>query len=350
MTNLIIGSGITGITMANLLANKLNELVLLIDKSDHIGGKCYDYLDQRTNIMIHKYGPHIIHTNNKLVWDYLSNYTDWNLYFHKELTYVDSMYLNTPINLNTLNNLFPTRLYDDLTSHLLKFNKYDDEVKLNDLLIQKGTNHIVPILSNKFGTNSIIRLNKNNDYYTDKYQGIPLDGYTKMFNNMLNNKNILVELNKNYSFNIQDTKKYKRIIYTGSIDEIFKFKYGKLNYESYNYEHKLLNVPKYQNCLTVNYPNHFNYERSIEYKHLYENTSNETIVTNEYRVYDNKPYIPINNIINDTLYYKYYNELPDNVYVLGQIGQYKKMSIDECVLECFKMFDKISNDDTNIDS
>lgn len=362
MSTLIIGAGLSGIVMANLIANKYKERVIIIDKFNHIGGSCYDEYDEINKIMVQKYGPHIFKTNDKKIWNYLSQYTDWNIYFHNVLTYVDSMYLNLPVNLNTLNDLFKDTPYQKNINDLIEYYGYDSEISIGELSKNKKFEYISKLIISKFyeqysekqwggnnNTNAVnrikIRLSKNNNYFTEKYQGIPSLGYTHMFKKMLDNDLIELRLNETYKFDINDAKKYKYIISTTSIDEMFKYKYGKLDYRSLLFKHELIPKPQYQLVSVINYPNNFDFTRITEHKHFYNNVSNNTIITKEfpieYKEYCNERYYPINNNKNQILYNKYLSELPKNVFMLGRIGQYKYLNMDECVNECFILLTKI---------
>lgn len=207
MTNLIVGCGISGITLANLLASNLKEKVIIIDKRDHIGGNCYDY--EIENIYVHKYGAHVFHTNDKHIWDYLSQFTKWYPYMHKVLGYVDGKYIPIPFNLNSIQECFSPNMANIITDKLIEYYKFGSNITLEtlkktedkDLLFlydyiynkifknytEKQWNKPIEELSIEIINRIPIRINYDDSYFTDIYQGIPLNGYTNMFKQMLNN-------------------------------------------------------------------------------------------------------------------------------------------------------------------
>ena len=244
---LVVGAGFSGATIANLLAEKAGEKVLIIDKNSHIGGSCYDYRD-KNGIMIHAYGSHIFHTNSDKVWQYLKQFTDFNTYMHKVIGIVDGIETHIPFNFNSLYDVFP-QSYAELLEHklldnfnintkvpILQFQQQDDDdLKylanyVYDKIFYHYTNKqwgVSPVDVDDDVTARIpVYLSKDNRYFQDRYQGIPLEGYTNVIKNMLNNKNIKVKLNTDFkSLNL---KKFDKIFFTGSIDEFFKYKFGQL--------------------------------------------------------------------------------------------------------------------------
>jgi UDP-galactopyranose mutase len=356
----IIGAGLAGITMANILANK-DKKVLVIEKRDHIGGNCYD--EYMYGVLAHKYGPHIFHTNSKMVWDYLSQFTGWNDYKHKVKVSISDKLVALPINLNSLFELFSDEEYSKY------YRALDETFDKNEVFIGNLLNSCNVVLvelgnylySNIYENYSIkqwgaipdksvlkripIRLNYNDNYFTDRYQGLPIDGYAKMFENMLFHKNIEVQLNRNwdtYSWDIQP-----KIIYTGMIDELFDYKYGELPYRSLNFG--WVNFPNkeyYQSYGVINYPSNPIMTRVTEFKHLTKQVCDNTVIVNEYPracTENDIPYYPIINKEN-ILLYKKYKQLADkipNLTLLGRLAEYKYYDMDDVVLKAIKESKKL---------
>ena len=240
--NLVVGAGFSGATIANLIATKLDEEVLVIDKKDHVAGNCYDYRDAN-GIMIHKYGSHIFHTQSEKVWDFLKQFTNFNTYMHKVLGYLNGIETHIPFNFNTLYDVFPYTLARRLEEKLLENFSVDSKVPI--LEFQKQDDEDLKFLANyvyekiflhyttkQWGVSPTdvdgavtarvpVYLSKDNRYFQDKYQGIPQEGYTKVVEKMLSHKNIKVKLNTD--FKKIDTTKFARVFYTGPIDEYFNY-------------------------------------------------------------------------------------------------------------------------------
>jgi UDP-galactopyranose mutase len=354
----IIGAGLAGITMANLLANK-DKKILVMEKRDHIGGNCYDeYID---GVLVHKYGPHIFHTNSKTVWDYLSQFTDWNDYKHKVKVSVDGKLITLPINLNSLEQLFDSISFTIYKTQLFTEFGKKKLITIYDLLKSKfnylqkvGINLYKNIYENyslkQWGAipdKSVlkripIRLNHNDNYFTDKYQGLPINGYTKTFENMLFHKNIEVRLDRSF-YGIEADYK---IIYTGCIDELFDYQYGKLPYRSLDFQFEIHDKLYYQKYGVINYPQHESMTRITEFKHLTKQEYYHTVIASEYPkacTENDIPYYPIINEENITLYKKY-KQLADkipNLTLLGRLAEYKYYDMDDVVLKAIKESKKL---------
>lgn len=243
---LIVGSGLAGTTSARLLA-EFGKKILVIEKRLHPGGNVYDYYNEH-GILVHKYGPHIFHTNYKDVWDFLSRFTEWRNYQHRVLSYVNGQYLPMPINLDTINKLYNTNYNSFTIPHF--FNKVKEDIEINnsrDMVISKVGVELYELffkgytkkqwdlypeeLDKEVTARIPIRYNRDDRYFTDKYQGIPINGYTNMINNMLVHENICILLKTDYK-EVVNWIEYKKMIYTGPIDYFFDYKYGKLPYKS----------------------------------------------------------------------------------------------------------------------
>ena len=366
--NLVVGAGVSGATIANLLANQLNEKVVLIDKKSHIAGNCYDYRD-KNGIMIHKYGSHIFHTNSEKVWNYLKQFTDFNTYMHKVVGNIDGIETHIPFNFNTLYDVFPISLASRLEEKLLS--KFEINSKVPILEFQKQDDDDLKFLANYvyekiflhyttkqwgLSPNDVdgavtarvpVYLSKDNRYFQDKYQGIPLEGYTKVVEKMLNHKNIKVLLKTN--FKDIDSSKYNRIFFTGSIDEFFDYEYGQLPYRSVNFKFETYNKPYYQSNSVINYPCNYDFTRIHEYKYYLDDKSDKTVIAKEYsedfELGKNERYYPIPKEENTNLYNKYLEKAKDlnNVYFLGRLGDYKYYDIDKAILRAIELLEEINN-------
>ena len=363
MHNLIVGCGISGATIARLLADQ-GEQVVIIDSKDHIAGNIYDYYDD--GICVHKYGTHIFHTSNKQVWDFISRFCQWYPYQHKVRGLIDGQIVPIPFNLNTLHAVFPESLADKIEKKLLdnfglnvkvpilELRKKDDpdlqflaqyvyeKIFLEYTLKQWGKkpDEIDPSVSGRVP----VYISRDDRYFQDKYQGIPIDGYTKMIQKMLDSPNITVKTNTNFDKNM----KYDRLFWTGSIDEFFDYKYGELPYRSERFEFIKYPFSKFQDAAVINYPCNYDWTRIGEYKYFLNNQSDKTIVSYEYpEAFENgknERYYPIANEANDKLYNDYLNLAKNtkNVYFCGRLGDYKYYDMDKAVARAIDLINGIT--------
>ena len=364
--NLVVGAGFSGATIANLIAEELNEEILIIDKKKHIAGNCYDYRD-KNGIMIHKYGSHIFHTKSEKVWNYLKKFSDFNTYMHKVLGYIDGIETHIPFNFNTLYDVFPFTLARKLEEKLL--DKFEINTKVPILEFQKQDDEDLKFLANyvyekiflhyttkQWGVspNDVsgavtsrvpVYLSKDNRYFQDKYQGIPLEGYTNIVEKMLNHKNIKIKLETDYKD--IDASRFDRIFYTGPIDEFFNYEFGQLPYRSVNFKFETYNKPYYQSNACVNYPCNYDFTRIHEYKYYLDDKSDKTVIAKEYSEFfelgKNERYYPIPKEENTALYNKYLEKAKklDGVYFLGRLGDYKYYNMDEAILRALNLFEEI---------
>jgi len=361
---LIVGAGITGITLAERFASKRSE-VLLIEKRNHIGGNCYDYKN-RDGILIHKYGPHIFHTNYKEVWDYLSQFTEWIPYQHKVLGFFNGKYAPIPFNLNTLYELLPQQA-DNLEKKLIK--NFGNNKKIPILELKKTKDKDLKFLADfvyekvflgynlkQWGKtpeqiDSLVSarvpivISKDNRYFQDKYQGIPKNGYTKMFERMLKNKNVTLQLNTDFK-EIQDKIKCDVIFYTGPIDDFFDYKYGKLDYRCLNIKFKTLNQKEFQPAAVVNYPDlKHPYTRITEFKKLTHQKHKKTAIGIEKSGEKGILAWPLLDKKNKNLFQKYLKEAEklkkQNIYFVGRLAEYKYYNMDEAVKSALGISNKI---------
>ena len=373
---IIVGAGFAGSVIAERIANILDKKVLIIEKRNHIGGNCYDEKDEN-NILVHRYGPHLFHTNDKEVFDYLSNFTEWEIYNHKVLAYIDGKKVPIPFNFNSLYEVFPNSLAKKFEEKLLKNFEYNSKVPILELKKSKDKDlqFLADFIYKKIFLNYTAKqwgmkpeemdlsvtarvpifIGKDNRYFNDKYQTVPKYGYTKLFKNMLNNKNIKLMLNTDFKEVIQINFENKRIyflnqklkgkiIFTGMIDELCNYKFGELSYRSINMKFETINKEYYQKVTTVNYPNNYDFTRITEFKHIHLVNSNRTTILKEYpQEYikdENVPYYPIFTKENQKKYEKYkkfiYNF--NNIILLGRLAEYRYYDMDNVVKRALEIF------------
>ena len=372
--NIVVGCGISGAVVANLLAAKFNEKVIIIEKKNHIAGSCFDYRDDN-GICIHKYGSHIFHTNSDIVWDYLLKFSKFNDYKHNVIALIDGIETNIPFNFNSLYQVFPENLALNLQSKLIA--NYGKNSKVPILELKKVKDNDLNFLSDFIYKKVFLEYTKkqwgippeeidstvtarvpiyigdDNRYFHDKYQGIPIDGYTELIKKMITHPNITVMLNTDYK-NIKF--KYKRLFYTGSIDEFFDYKYGKLPYRSLRFEFEEYNKEFYQNNAVVNYTTSENYTRIHEYKYYLNDKSDKTVIVKEYSESfeegKNERYYPIVNEKNILLYNMYLEDAKKikNLWFLGRLGDYKYYDIDKAIIRAISLIEEIQENDKSFNN
>lgn len=359
---LIVGAGFSGAVLAERIATQLNKKILLVDKRNHIGGNAYDYYNE-AGILIHKYGPHWFHTNEKAVFDYLSKFTEWRFHFHVVKTYVDGQLLPIPINMDTLNQLYGLNLqgpgdvqaYFDKVKVPIATPKNSEEVVISQVGVDlynkffKGYTlkqwEIHPKeLAASVTARIPTRTNRDERYFTDTYQCMPKNGYTALFQNMLNHPNISIMLNTNYK-DVQSFIPFTKMIYTGPIDSFFDYRFGKLPYRSLRFEHENINQAFYQPVQQVNYPNDYDFTRIVEWKHATGQQSAITTITREYSLLANdatEKYYPIPREENHQLYqlYKQEAEKLNNVIFCGRLADYKYYNMDQVIARALMIFKK----------
>lgn len=360
----VIGAGFAGAVISERLAST-NKKILLIDKRNHIGGNAYDCFN-RDGILVHKYGPHIFHTNCKEIFNYLSQFTPWRFYEHRVLASVDGMQVPLPINLDTINTLYGLRLTANELNDFLN-SKAEQKGKIltsEDVVVSKIGRELYEKffkgytrkqwdldpseLDASVAARIPTRNNRDNRYFTDTYQAIPLYGYTKMFENMLDHPNIKVMLNTDYK-EIENTIPFRKMIYTGPIDYYFDYCYGKLPYRSIDFKFKTIDTEYCQSTGTINYPNEHPYTRITEFKHLTGQKHHKTTIVYEYPQAEGDPYYPIPCAENAVRYKKYQllaNQLK-NVYFIGRLATYKYYNMDQVVAQALSLFKKIVSPQQN---
>lgn len=356
---LIVGAGFAGSVLAERLASGSGKKVLIIDKRAHIGGNAYDYYNT-DGIQIHKYGPHIFHTNSQEVFDYLSGFTEWRPYEHRVLASVDGQLLPLPINLDTINQLYGLNLtafelrdfFKGVAEPCEKILTSEDVVvsKVGRELYEKFFRNYTrkqwgldPSELDASVTSRVpIRYNRDNRYFNDMYQSMPLNGYTHMFEKMLDHPNIKIMLNTDYH-EIIETIPYREMIFTGPIDEYFGFVYGKLPYRSLDFQFETLNEEQHQSVAVINYPNDTPYTRVTEFKHLTGQSHSKTTLVYEHPTSEGDPYYPIPRAENAELYKKYKTlaAREQGVYFAGRLATYKYYNMDQVVAQALTLYSKI---------
>ena len=358
---LIVGAGFAGSVLAERLASEANKKVLIIDKRNHIAGNAYDHYDE-AGILVHKYGPHIFHTNSKDVFDYLSQFTTWRNYQHRVLASVDGQLLPIPINLNTINTMYGLNLNsDELTSFFQERSEKKKEVLTSEDVVVNSVGRelyekffkgytkkqwdLDPSELNASVTARVpTRTNKDDRYFTDTYQAMPLHGYTKMFEKMLDHPNIHIMVNTNYKEIIGEIN-YKKLIFTGPVDEYFDYRFGKLPYRSIEFKFETLDQENFQQTGTINYPNDYAFTRITEFKHLSGQKHHKTSIVYEFPKADGDPYYPIPKPDNAALYKKYHDLTVqmENTYFVGRLATYKYYNMDQVVAQALSTFKKIKS-------
>ncbi|MCC5067811.1 UDP-galactopyranose mutase [Xanthomonas campestris] len=360
---LIVGAGFAGSVLAERLAAGLGKRVLVVDRRPHIGGNAYDFHDD-AGVLIHRYGPHIFHTNAQRIMDYLSNFTEWRPYEHRVLAQVGEQQVPIPINMTTLNALYGLQLRSEEEAAAFLASRAEPVAEIRtseDVVINQVGRELYetffrgytrkqwgldPSQLDKSVTSRVpTRTNDDDRYFTDTFQQMPLHGYTRMFERMLDHPNIKVMLNTDYR-EIRDELDYDQLVYCGPIDEYFDYCYGKLPYRSLKFEHSTVDQEQFQAVATVNYPaEEVAYTRITEYKHLTGQQHPKTSITHEYPSAEGDPYYPIPRAENAELYRRYERlaaETP-NVTFLGRLGTYKYYNMDQVVGQALALYKRIED-------
>jgi UDP-galactopyranose mutase len=356
---MIVGAGFAGSVIAERLAEGLNQKVLLVDRRPHVGGNAYDCYDDH-GVLIHKYGPHIFHTNSADVFDYLSRFTEWRQYQHRVQASVDGQLVPMPINLDTINQLYGLSLNSlQLDEFLASVAEPRSEIRTSeDVVVSKVGRE----LYEKFFRNYTrkqwgidpseldasvtarvpTRNNRDDRYFTDRYQAMPLHGYTRMFERMIDHPNIKVMLNVDYR-EIKQIIPFRQMIYTGPVDEYFDFRFGKLPYRSIDFRFETHDRPVYQPVAVVNYPNEYAYTRITEFKYLTGQAHAKTTVVYEYPTSEGDPYYPVPKPENAELYKRYsaLAEATPSVHFVGRLATYKYYNMDQVVAQALATYDRI---------
>ena len=357
---LIVGAGFAGSVLAERLANGLGKRVVLCDKRPHIGGNAFDYHDE-AGVLVHKYGPHIFHTDAPRIFEYLSRFTGWRPYEHRVLARVDDRLVPFPINVDTVNQVYGLELtpaevgefFERARTPIARCRTSEDAVvsKIGRDLYEKFFRGYTrkqwgldpSELDASVAARVPARLDHDDRYFVDRFQMMPVRGYTRMFENMLDSDKIRIVTNTDYR-DLMGEISFGEMIYTGPVDAFFDHRYGPLPYRSIRFEHETHDREWFQPAAVVNYPNEHAYTRITEFKYLTGQVHPKTSVVYEYPTAEGDPYYPVPRPENAELYKKYKalaDEVP-NVHFAGRLGTYRYYNMDQVVAQSLAMFDHIA--------
>jgi UDP-galactopyranose mutase len=342
---LIVGAGFAGAVVAERMAHCFGKKVLVVDRRGHVGGNAYDHYND-DSVLVHRYGPHIFHTNSEQVFQYLSQFTSWRQYEHKVLASVDGKLVPIPINLNTVNLLYGLNLTSEqLEAFFAARAESRPSIKTSeDVVVSKVGRDLYEKLFRNYTRKQWgrdpseldaqvtaripVRTNRDDRYFTDRFQVMPKHGYTRMFENMLDHANITLALGVDYRDLVSETQ-FRELIYSGPIDEFFGFRFGELPYRSLRFQHETLNTDYLQPVAVINYPNDHAYTRVTEFKHLTGQVNRRTSVVYEYPASEGDPYYPVPTPENGALYKR--------VHFVGRLGTYRYYNMDQVVAQALTL-------------
>lgn len=359
---LIVGAGFAGSVVASQMARNCGKRVLLVDRRPHIAGNAYDHRDG-AGILVHKYGPHIFHTNSKDVFDYLSLFTQWRQYEHRVLALVDGKLVPVPINLDTVNRVYGLNLKtDELEAYLERVSEKPATIQTSeDVIVSRVGRDLYEKMFRGYtrkqwgldpsqldasvAARIPVRLNRDDRYFTDTYQAMPLNGYTRLFENMLDHPNITIALNTDYR-TVAKSVRYGEMVYTGPVDEFFDYRYGKLPYRSLNFVHKTVDTARLQPVAVINYPDEHEhpYTRVTEFKYLTGQIHSRTSIVYEYPAAEGDPYYPVPRPENAAVYKQYeaLGAATRGVHFVGRLATYKYYNMDQVVAQALTLCCKLS--------
>lgn len=363
---LIVGAGFAGSVLAERIASVRNESVLVIDRRPHIAGNAYDELDAH-GILIHRYGPHVFHTNSARVWDYLSRFTEWRPYAHRALVSIRNQLVPVPFNFQALRTLFPAAEAQSLQTRLTA--EYGSEVKVPILRMREHPDPDIRrlaafVFDNVFAgytrkqwdlephqldpsvmARVPVLIGEDDRYFQDTFQALPRDGYAALFRRLLNHPNIDVRLDTDFRA-LPASLSWHRIIYTGPIDEFFQHRHGRLPYRSLRFDFRHHGGGQFQPCGQVNYPGGEPFTRISEFKHMTGQTIEGTTVAVEYPQPhlpgENEPYYPIPRPESAAIHARYQAEaaaLEGSTLFVGRLADYRYYNMDQVVARALKVFD-----------
>jgi UDP-galactopyranose mutase len=357
---LVVGAGFAGCVLAERLARGSGKKVLICDVRQHIGGNAYDHHDD-AGVLIHRYGPHIFHTNSREVFDYLSRFTEWRPYQHRVRAWVDGQLLPMPINLDTINGLYGLHLtsleldafFAARAEHIEHPRTSEDVIvgKVGRELYEKFFKHYTrkhwgldPSELDATVTARVpVRTNRDDRYFTDTYQAMPLHGYTRMFERMLDHPGIKILLNADYR-EIRDQIPHRELIYTGPVDTYFDHRFGKLPYRSLEFRFETKDQAVFQAAPVINYPNENAYTRVTEFKYLTGQEHAKTTLVYEYPKSEGDPYYPVPRPQNAALYRRYEElaQATSGVHFAGRLGTYRYYNMDQVVAQSLTLYTKLT--------
>lgn len=364
---LIVGAGFTGCVLAERIATELNKTVLIVEKRNHIGGNAYDYYDNN-GILVHKYGPHIFHTNARRLWDYIGRFTEWRPYQHKVVARVEGQEIPVPFNLNSLYAVFPKKFAGKLEEQLI--GQFGFGSKIPILTLREQASGDLKFLADYIYDNVFrgyttkqwgvtpeqldssvtarvpVFISRDDRYFQDEWQGLPLHGYTRMFERLTSHPKIHILLNTDYR-SVYEMLPFNKMIYTGPIDEFFDSMHGELPYRSLKFVLETQEQEVYQQTGTVNFPNDYAMTRCTEFKHLTGQKHHKTTLAIEfpeaYQRGTNEPYYPIPRPENAELYRLYEQEaakISGSVLFAGRLANYRYYNMDQVVAKALTVFEK----------
>jgi UDP-galactopyranose mutase len=357
---LIVGAGFAGSVLAERIARERDQKVLIIDRRPHVGGNAFDCYDS-AGVLMHKYGPHIFHTNSRDIVQYLSRFTDWRPYEHRVLADISGKLLPIPINRTTINALYGLDLQteDEAEQFYQSRSENVDVVRTSeDVVVSRVGRELYetffrgytrkqwgvdPSVLDKSVTARVpTRTNTDDRYFADKFQMMPKEGFTRMFQRMLDHENITIMLQADFR-EVAEVMPFRNLIFTGAIDEYFDRRFGRLPYRSLRFEHVTLEKERHQPVAVVNYPGDEPFTRISEYKHLTGQVHPFTTLTYEYPTDMGDPYYPVPCEPNRELYRRY-QELANRekgVYFVGRLATYQYYNMDQVVGQALATFKRI---------
>ncbi len=373
---IIVGAGFAGSVLAERIANRLRKRVLILERRAHIGGNCYDEIDSQSGVLVHRYGPHLFHTDNAEVFDYLSRFCQWRAYEHRVLARVDGQEVSIPFNFHTLHQLYDKYLARKLERKLLQ--TYGEGKKVPVLELMENSDESLRTLGEYIYEKIFVNYTAKQwgkkpeeidpavtarvpvvtayekRYFTDRFQAVPEEGYTKLFERMLDSENIEIRLGteSNELLCIEDErisfdgKPYGgKVIFTGEIDALFGYRYGELAYRSLHLLFQTLPKSYFQQASVVNYPNEHSFTRITEFKHIHPSKSEKTTILKEFPIPyargENLPFYPLFTDTNKDTYFRY-KSLADrvkNLYTIGRLAEFRYYDMDDIVARALKLFE-----------
>ncbi len=355
---MVVGAGFAGSVMAERLASQAGKRVLVVDRRPHIGGNAYDRLDE-AGVLMHQYGPHIFHTNSAEIVDYLSQFTGWRPYEHRVLAEVRGRLVPMPINRTTINLLYGLELKteEEAAAFLASRAEPVETIATSEDVVVAAVGRelyetffrgytrkqwgLDPSELDKSVTARVpTRTSDDDRYFTDRFQMMPAEGYTAMFERMLDHPNIEVLLGSDYR-DIRDAYSHDHLVFTGPVDEFFDYRFGKLPYRSLRFEHETLDQEWFQDVATVNYPDEaVPFTRITEYKHLTGQSHPRTSITREYPSAEGDPYYPVPRAENQALFKRYeaLARAQEDVTFVGRLATYRYYNMDQIVGQALATF------------
>ncbi len=362
----IIGAGISGATLAERYAS-FGKRVLIVEKRDHIGGNCYDY-ENEDGILVSKYGAHLFHTNYGDVWEYVNRFSEWYPYEHRVLSFVDGKLVPVPVNIDTVNELFGTKIeteeemqkWLDENTEKIENPKNSEESALRrvgkvlyEKMFKNYTKKQWDMWPSELEASVMdripVRTNHDDRYFSDTHQALPKEGYTKIFEKMLDHPNITVKLKTKYEDVKNEIVGFEKLFFTGPIDQFFEYKFGgKLQYRSLRFEFETHDKEFYQNNSVINYSSEaWPFTRIIEYKHFTRQKHPKTVISKEYSSWEGEPYYPVPSERNRRIYSKYQAEAEkleeEGIYFVGRLANYKYFNMDQAFKNALDLFERLHN-------